>query len=120
MSETKLSHIHYSPKGYWKGLGAIQKLAEAGRKSNKVARDWLQNKLFGRFICQPLATFLGLSLMFPHRAKFTKPTSFSGPTTLWGGGGDVQGSYSDCRRLSTYFNRGPLRWLELLQVDPGR
>jgi len=48
MSETKLSRIYYSPKGYWKGLGAIQKLAEAGRVSNKVARDWLQKQALWR------------------------------------------------------------------------
>lgn len=44
MSETKLLNIYYSPKGYWKGLAAIQKLAEAGNVSEKVAHDCLRKQ----------------------------------------------------------------------------
>lgn len=44
MSETKLSNIYYNPKGYWKDLAAIQKLAEAGKVAKKVADDWLQKQ----------------------------------------------------------------------------
>ena len=35
MSETKLSEIYYSPKGYWKGLAAVKKLDEVGKVSEK-------------------------------------------------------------------------------------
>lgn len=44
MSETILSNIYYIPKGYWKGLAAIQKLAEAGNVSEKVDRNWLRKQ----------------------------------------------------------------------------
>ena len=40
--DAKLSKIYYSPKGYWKGLAAVKKLAAAakvGRRcSKKMAR----------------------------------------------------------------------------------
>lgn len=44
MSETNLSNIYYISKGYWKGLAAIQNLAEAGNVSEKVVRDWLRKQ----------------------------------------------------------------------------
>lgn len=44
MSETNLSNIYYIPKGYWKGLAAIEKLAEAGNVSEKVDRNWLRKQ----------------------------------------------------------------------------
>lgn len=44
MSETNLSNIYYIPKGCWKGLAAIQKLAEAGNVSEKVDRNWLRKQ----------------------------------------------------------------------------
>ena len=38
----RLSKIYYSPQGYWKGVAAIIKLAEAGiQVSEDVARNWL-------------------------------------------------------------------------------
>ena len=39
--DTKLSKIYYSPKGYWKGLAAVKKLATAGRVSEDTAKKWL-------------------------------------------------------------------------------
>ena len=39
--DAKLSKIYYSPKGYWKGLAAIKKLAAAAKVSEDVAKQWL-------------------------------------------------------------------------------
>ena len=39
--EKYLASQYYSPKGYWKGFGAIQKLAEAAKVSEDVAQQWL-------------------------------------------------------------------------------
>ena len=40
--EGKLAKIYYSPEGYWKGLAAIKKLAEAARYlPEETAKRWL-------------------------------------------------------------------------------
>ena len=39
--ETKLSKIYYSPRGYWKGLAAVKKLAAAAKASEEVTKKWL-------------------------------------------------------------------------------
>ena len=39
--DAKLSKIYYSPKGYWKGLAAVKKLAAAATVSEDVAKKWL-------------------------------------------------------------------------------
>ena len=38
--QEKLSSIYYTPKGYWRGLAAVMKLATAAKVSEQVARDW--------------------------------------------------------------------------------
>ena len=40
--DTKLSALYYSPKGYWKGIGAIKKLAAAAGASEDAAKGWLK------------------------------------------------------------------------------
>ena len=35
--DSKLTKIYYSPKGYWKGMAAIKKLANAAKVSEDVA-----------------------------------------------------------------------------------
>ena len=39
--DAKLSKIYYSPKGYWKGLAAVKKLAAAAKVAEDVAKRWL-------------------------------------------------------------------------------
>ena len=39
--EAKLAKIYYSPQGYWKGLSAIKKLAEAAKVPENVSKQWL-------------------------------------------------------------------------------
>ena len=41
---SKLEKIYYSPRGYWKGLAAIGKLASPARVSEDVAKDWLKKQ----------------------------------------------------------------------------
>ena len=36
-----LTKIYYSPKGYWKGMAAIKKLANAAKVSEDEAKRWL-------------------------------------------------------------------------------
>ena len=45
MSEFKnLSNIYYSPKGFWKGLEAMKKLAKKARVSEDAAKLWLMKQ----------------------------------------------------------------------------
>jgi len=37
----RLARQYYSPNGYWKGFGAIRKLAQAAKVSENVAKRWL-------------------------------------------------------------------------------
>ena len=39
--EVKLAKIYYSPEGYWKGIAAIRKLAEAAKVSEETAKKWV-------------------------------------------------------------------------------
>ena len=39
--DAKLTKIYYSPKGYWKGMAAIKKLANAAKVSEDEAKRWL-------------------------------------------------------------------------------
>ena len=39
--DSKLTKIYYSPKGYWKGMAAIKKLANAAKVSEDEAKRWL-------------------------------------------------------------------------------
>ena len=41
--ERKLERVYYSPQGYWKGISAIKKLADAAAKviPEVVAKEWL-------------------------------------------------------------------------------
>ena len=43
-ADNKLQQIYYSPKGYWRGLAAINKLAAAAKVSEQVAHDWLKRQ----------------------------------------------------------------------------
>ena len=53
-----------APKGYWKGLAAVKKLAAAAKVAADVARKMAHsNTPFGKYISQHHATFRGQSLM---------------------------------------------------------
>jgi len=39
--DAKLAKIYYSPEGYWKGIAAIKKLAEAAKVPEEAAKKWL-------------------------------------------------------------------------------
>ena len=39
--DRKLERVYYSPQGYWKGISAIKKLADAAKVPEVVAKEWL-------------------------------------------------------------------------------
>ena len=38
--DARLAKIYYSPQGYWKGIAAVKKLANAGKVSPKTGKQW--------------------------------------------------------------------------------
>ena len=44
MADSRLAKIYYSPRGYWKGLTAIEELASAAKISEDLARAWLKKQ----------------------------------------------------------------------------
>ena len=39
--DTKLTKVYYSPKGFWKDVAAIKKLADGAKVSEETAKRWL-------------------------------------------------------------------------------
>ena len=39
--DAKLAKVYYSPQGYWKGIAAVKKLANAAKVSPETAKQWL-------------------------------------------------------------------------------
>ena len=140
--EAKLSKIYYSPRGYWKGLAAIKKLATAARVRKEVAKKWLAKQaLWQIYLPGPryiprLKFDVSLSnavhqadLLFlphdklPHGKKVYKYAltvvdvasryKAAEPLTL-------KESDEVSRGFAKIYRHGPLKWPQLLQVDPGR
>ena len=43
MADSKFSALYYSPRGYWKGLAAIE-LASAAKVTEQQAKEWLKRQ----------------------------------------------------------------------------
>ena len=107
-------------------------------------RSGWSSKPFGRFIFQPQSTFLAPNLMSPRQTRFIKQIFFFLPhDTLGRGRGrktykyaltvfDVASRFKEAEPLTSkgsaevaksfekIYRCGPLKWPQLLQVDPGR
>ena len=46
-----MEKIYYSPKGFWKGLPAVEKLSKEAKVSKKQALEFLKKRPCGRYIC---------------------------------------------------------------------
>ena len=139
--ESKLSKIFYSPQGYWKGLAAVKKLSTVAKVSEEAAKNGSLNKPFCKCISQHHATSLGQSLMSHCPMQCIKQTFFLPHDKLPHGRKvykyaltvvDVASRYKAAEPLTSkesdevskafqrIYKRGPLKWPQLLQVDPGR
>ena len=138
--EKRLSRLYCSPKGYWKGVSAIKKLAAAARVSEAVTRNWLKKQALWQI-------YLPSPKHIP-RPKFDVPTpnevhqadllylpndrvrgkTYKYALTVV----DVASRFKEAEPLTTktadevskalerIYKRSPLTWPALLQVDPGR
>jgi len=140
--DAKLAKIYYGPGGYWKGIAAIKKLAEAAKVPEETAKRWLiKQALWQIFLPAPRRI---------SRPKFNVPTPnevhqadllfvphdklprgrkvFKYALTVV----DVASRYKEAEPLTSknsdevaqafqkIYKRSPLKWPEMLQVDPGR
>ena len=129
--DAKLAKIYYSPGGYWKGIAAIKKLSEATKVPEETTKKWLFKQALWQI-------FLPAPKRIP-RPKFDVPTPnsvhqvdllflphFLSPVV------DVASRYKEAEPLTSknsdevalafkrIYKRAPLKWPQLLQVDPGR
>ena len=145
MSSIKLSQIYYSPKGYWRGIAAIEKLASAAGVSEQVAKDWLKKQAIWQIylpapkyiprpkfnIAIPNQAHQADLLFLPHDSlpigKSKRRKIFKYALTII----DIASRYKDAEPLSSknsdevakaFANiyKRVLNWPKLLQVDPGR
>jgi len=139
-ADNKLQQAYYSPKGYWRGLAAIKKLAAAGKVSEQVSRDWLKRQAIWQIylpaprhiprpkfdVVAPNEVHQADLLFLPHDRLGRKTFKYALTVV------DVASRYKEAEPLSTkeakevadalsrIYKRGPLKWPNLLQVDPGR
>ena len=140
--EVRLSTTYYSPRGYWKGFAAVEKLAKAAGVSEDAARSWLERQALWQVYLPPLRHIprpkFDVSvpnevhqadlLFLPHDRPGRGRKLYKYALTVV----DVASRYKEAEPLATkdakdvaealsrIYTRGPLRWPNLLQVDPGR
>ena len=138
--DKKLSAIYYSPRGYWKGLTAIKKLASAAKVTEQQAKDWLKKQAIWQIylpaprhvprlkfdVAVPNEVHQADLLFLPHDCVRRK--TFRYALTVDG----VASRYKEAEPLisktaaevadglARIYKRSPLRWPNLLQIDPGR
>ena len=141
-SQAKLSKIYYSPRGYWKGLAAVKKLASAAKVSEDVAKQWLAKQALWqvylpapRYIPRPkfdVSLPNGVHqadlLFLPHnklprgRKVYKYALIVVDVASRYKAAEALTSKVSDevARGFKRIYARGPLKWPQLLQVDPGR
>jgi hypothetical protein len=135
-----LSKVYYSPRGYWKGFAAIEKLANAACVSDSEARGWLKKQAIWQIylpapsqiprpkfdVSVPNEVHQADLLFLPHDKVGRKSYKYALTVV------DVASRFHEAEPLSSksasevadalekIYKRGPLKWPKLLQVDPGR
>ena len=138
--DAKLAKIFYSPQGYWKGVSAIKKLADAAKVPENVVKQWLYKQAIWqiylpapRYVPRPkfdVATpnpVHQADLLFLPHDKLRRKTYKYALTVV-----DIASRYKEAEPLTSkdsnevakafqaIYKRGPLTWPQMLQVDPGR
>ena len=138
--DKQLSAIYYRPRGYWKGLTAIKKLASAAKMTEQQAKDWLKKQAIWqiylhapRHIPRPKFEVAvpnevhQADLLFLLHDRVRRKTFRYALTVV-----DAASRYKEAEPmisktaaevadgLARIYKRSPLRWPKLLQVDPGR
>lgn len=140
MTDKQLSSVYYSPRGYWKGIAAIQKLAAAAKVTEQAARGWLKRQALWQIylpaprqiprpkfdVAVPNEVHQADLLFLPHDRVGRRTYKYALTVV------DVASRYKEAEPLASkeatevaaalekIYKRGPLKWPKLLQVDPGR
>ena len=143
----KLSTIYYSPKGFWKGLPAVKKLAESAGVSEDEAKLWLMKQTIWQIYLSapkhiprptfdveiPNAVHRADLLFLPHDKIGRKVYKYALTVV------DITSRFKAAEALTSknssevskafqkFYKRGTaaagpsvLKWPKVLQVDPGR
>ena len=141
MSDKTLSKIYYGPRGFWKGLEAVKKLAQEAGVSEDVAKLWLMKQAIWQIylpvpwviprpkfdVSSPNSVHQADLLFLPHDRLPRGRKIYKYALTVV----DVASRFKAAEPLSSKessevskaFQRiykGPLKWPSILQVDPGR
>ncbi len=138
----KLEQHYYSPRGYWKGISAIKKLAAAAKVSQVVAKEWLTKQAFWQIylpapryvprpkfdVSSPNQVHQADILFLPHDKLPRGQKVYKYALTVV----DVASCYKEAEPLTSkdstevakafqvIYRRSSLKWPQMLQVDPGR
>ena len=138
----KLSKIYYSPQGYWKGISAIKKLAEAAKVPENVSKQWLYKQALWQIylpaprhvprpkfdVATPNSVHQADLLFLPHDKLPRGKKIYKYALTVV----DIASRYKEAEPLTSknsdevakafqsIYRRSPLTWPNMLQVDPGR
>ena len=97
-NEKKTFKTEFSPKGFWKGLPAVKRLAKEAEVPEDDTKLWLMKQ----------ATW---QIYLPALKHIPGPTF---------GVADVTSRFKDSRAFQKISKRGPLRWPKGIQVDVTR
>ena len=140
--DSKLVKICYSPQGYWKGVSAIKKLAEAAKVPEDVVKQWLFKQPLWEIylpapryvprpkfdVATPNSVHQADLLFLPHDKLPRRRKIYKYALTVV----DVASRYKEAEPLTSkdsaevanpfqsIYRRSPLTWPRMLQVDPGR
>ena len=140
--DAKLSKIYYSPKGYWKGLAAVKKLAAAAKVSEDAAKKWLVKQALWQIylpapshiprpkfdVWTPNAVHQADLLFLPHdklprgRKLYKYALTVVHVASRYKAAEPLTSKESDevAKAFQKIYRHGPLKWPQMLQVDPGR
>ena len=137
-----LAKIYYSPQGYWKGVSAIKKLAEAAKVPENVSKQWLYKQALWQIylpaprhvprpkfdVATPNSVHQADLLFLPHDKLPRGKKIYKYALTVV----DIASRYKEAEPLASknsdevakafqsIYKRSPLTWPNMLQVDPGR
>ena len=136
--DAKLAKIYYSPQGYWKGVSAIKKLADAAKVPENVVKQWLYKQAIWQIylpapryvprpkfdVVTPNSVHQADLLFLPHDKPPRKKKIYKYALTVV----DIASRYKEVEPLTSkdsgevakafqsIYKRSP----QMLQVDPGR
>jgi len=142
MSAKKLANVYYSPKGYWRGISAIKKLAAAAKVNEETTKNWLKKQAIWQIylpapkyiprpkfdVVIPNEVHQADLLFLPHDRPGKGRKLYKYALTVV----DIASRYKEAEPLAskesaeivkaftTIYSRSSLTWPRLLQVDPGR